>query len=380
MLTHATASAARTILLAAAASMIGLAAALFALEFILRLLPVTQPLERQPVNVSSPYLHYKPNSDVTYSKGWNFAIVNRVRVNNLGFVNDQDYEPGATSPLLAIVGDSYVEAVEVPYRETVHGRLAALVGTRGRVYSFATSGSPLSQYLAYARYARDRFRPAALAVVIVGNDFDESFYEYRPYPGYHYLKDGNYGSYDLELVPFEPSRWYRLLRRSALAQYVYNSIPLVITRLRALTAGEKTAFVGNVAAEADAERIEKSRQAIGYFLEALPASSGLPPENIILLIDGMRTELYDPAQLEKAEASYFAEMRRHLLAGARDRRYHVVDLQPRFVARHIRDGARFEFAIDHHWNSTGHEEAAFAILDTGVPQRLFGLLSREGAN
>jgi hypothetical protein len=36
-------------------------------------------------------------------------------------------------------------------------------------------------------------------------------------------------------------------------------------------------------------------------------------------------------------------------------------MQSRFLARHRRDGTKFEFAIDWHWNGFGHEETAEAI-------------------
>jgi hypothetical protein len=40
-------------------------------------------------------------------------------------VNDQVCDSTATTPLLAVIGDSYVEALMVAYRETLQGRLAA---------------------------------------------------------------------------------------------------------------------------------------------------------------------------------------------------------------------------------------------------------------
>ncbi len=151
--------------------------ALLVLETALRLLPVRESLEVQPVSSAQPCLHFKPNREVLYSTPWNFEVANRVRVNNYGFVNNQDYDHHSTTPLLAVIGDSYVEALIVPYEDTLHGRLATFLGNRSRVYSFGSSGSALSQYLAYAQYAKDTFRPHAMLIVVVGNDFDESLLE-----------------------------------------------------------------------------------------------------------------------------------------------------------------------------------------------------------
>ena len=93
---------------------------------------------------------------------------------------------------MAIVGDSYIEAAMVPSDETAAARLGRAVGDKGRVYSFGASGAALSQYLAYAKYVKEVFRPDGLVVTVVGNDFDESLLRYKRAPGFHYFsQDGN---------------------------------------------------------------------------------------------------------------------------------------------------------------------------------------------
>lgn len=369
-----------TWLYASVACGLGLIAAFVLLEIALRLLPVREPLQAQPVTRNNPYLHFKPNNEVVFSMGWNFAIVNKVRINNYGFVNDQDYDPEAPTPLMAVIGDSYVEAAHVPYAATLHGRLAAAVAPRGRIYSFASSGSALSQYLAYAEFARDRFRPDAVTVVVIANDFDESLMEYSSDPGFHYLKQTASGGYSLELVPFQPSRLHRALRSSALVRYVHGNgfVDAARRHIQSALSGEAPQFVGNVAAQVDVPRLQKSQEALDYFLETLPRYSGVPSERIVLIVDGERPQLYDAQQLKAVQTSYFSQMRSYLIAHAMARGYNVVDMQPRFMARHARDGTRFEWPIDAHWNASGHEEAAKAVAETGVLERVFGSGSHHG--
>ena len=351
---------------------IGLTAAFVAIEVTLRFLPVREPFQAQPVDRTHPYMHFKPNYDFTYSMGWKFDIVNRVHVNNYGFVNGQDYDAAATTPLLAVIGDSYIEAAHVPYAETLQGRLARMVENRGRVYSFASSGSALSQYVAYAEFAKNTFRPDALVLLIIGNDFDESLLEYKSDPGHHYLRPTGDGSYALELIPFKPSLVHRTLRRSALARYVHGNDLLTGARRRieSVLGAAPEQFAGNVAVAADEERIEKSKKAVDWFLAVLPRYAGIEPGKIVLLVDGIRPELYDQRRLKAVEASYVSIMRQYLMSQGRRHSYEVVDLQPRFIERHRRDAVRFEWEIDSHWNGTGHEEAAAAVLDTGILQRL----------
>jgi hypothetical protein len=66
-------------------------------------------------------------------------------------------------------------------------------------------------------------------------------------------------------------------------------------------------------------------------------------------------------------------MRQYFLEQAKRNGYEAIDMQPRFISRHRRDGSRFEFALDAHWNGLGHEEAAVAIASSTV---LDALMSR----
>ncbi|MBU1042446.1 MAG: hypothetical protein KKF77_15235 [Proteobacteria bacterium] len=91
---------------------------LLVFEGVLRLLPVSEGLRVQPVNDQSPILHFEPNSTRTWSAFGDMTMANRVRVNSVGFVNDQDYDPAAPLPLVAVVGDSFVEAAMVDAAHT----------------------------------------------------------------------------------------------------------------------------------------------------------------------------------------------------------------------------------------------------------------------
>ncbi len=342
-------------------------------ELVLRLLPVRTAMVRLPVNVDHVLLRYRPNRSFTYSLHWNLTDVGRGRINNLGFVNDQDYDSTSTKPLLAVVGDSYVEAPMVRFAETTHGRLAALAKPQGRVYSFGISGASLAQYLAEADFARAHFRPSALVVMIVANDFDESLLRYRFVPGQHYFVEEN-GELRLTRLDYAPSMLRRLAGHSAVARYLlYNA------GLSTLTAGLRAAprhgeagaaaFVGNTSAAADSQRLSDSRRVVDAFLTDLPGRAGLPRDRILLVLDGTRPQLYDPEDLRRTAGSYWPIMRDYVAMAAERLGYELVDLQPRFIARHQREGLIFEFPRDGHWNATGHAEAAAAVAEATVFRR-----------
>ena len=173
--------------LRAAALLAGILVPLVCAELALQLLPVRESRHALPVDDRNPIARLEPNREFTWSRRWNFTVVNTVRVNNAGFVSDVDYEPDAPGPLLAVIGDSFVEALMVPFRQTCAGRLATMLEPGGRVYAFGLGDAALGQYLAWARYARDEFGPDGLVATVVDNDYDESLIEYRAVRGYHHF-------------------------------------------------------------------------------------------------------------------------------------------------------------------------------------------------
>ena len=373
-------TAARSKLLFGALSIIvSLTVSLFLLEIVLRFLPVHGGFHRLPVNQDNPILRYQPERTFVWSRGWNFAMVNNTRTNNYGFISAIDYDKDATSPLLAVIGDSYVEAIMVPFKETLVGRLVRHVGSTARVYSFAVSGAPLSQYLAYAEYVRNTFQPDGMVIVVVGNDFDESLMIYKSLPGYHYFVDTGNGKLTLERVDYSVSFAKSLARKSALVRYMVVNLELTSLpeRLRRLTAAENECamYVGNTPRDADARRVADSRRAVDSFLEELPGASGLNADQILFVIDGLRPHLYDAKNLELGQGSYFEIMRRYFLESVRDKGYKIIDMEPLFVDHYRKYGQRFEY-IDHgHWNAIGHELVFEAIRDSSV---FLGIRNGEG--
>lgn len=343
-------------------------------ELVLQFAPVMSGLYATRVDAAQPLARLEPDRDFTYSLGSTFDVVVRGRINNAGWVNDQDYDSTATSPLLAVIGDSYVEALMVPYAETVHGRLAAAARGRGRVYSFGSSGAPLSHYLAIADHVRQAYRPAGAVFVIIANDFDESLLRRKRAPGIHGFAEDSAGGLVLERTDYHPSRARRLLRRSALVRYLTGNVqlPALIAGFRARTRPSADEFAGNVLAQADSARLADSRRAVDAFIAQLPARSGLAPSRVAFVVDGIRPQLYDAKAHAAADSTYFGLMRAYFMAAATKAGYEVADMQPRFIAHHARAGKLFELPNDGHWNGLGHQLAADAVRQTRVFTTIFG--------
>ncbi len=337
-------------------------------EIVLHVLPVSSSTGTMVVDDANPVIRYTPNQPFTFSKGWNFSLLNTGWINNYGFINNHDYIKDTERGPLVIIGDSYVEAMMVPYQQTVQGRLAKHLENKRKVYSMGISGAQLAQYLAFAQYAWAEFHPQEMVFVIVGNDFDESLTKYNEQPGFHYFQE--YGpSHDLKLVrkDYRPSLWKRMLKKSALARYLWGTVG--ISRIPSLLAQgfeNGVQYVGNTAAYASEERLADSRRVVDHFFTELPHRVGIEKSRVVFIVDGMRPHIYSDSDLTRAKGSYFDLMRRYFLEQSHKNGYEAIDMQPRFISRHRRDGSRFEFALDAHWNGLGHEEAADAIASSGV--------------
>jgi hypothetical protein len=393
----------RNVLANGALVLASIVSTLLAVEVVLRLLPIAWAPPVQPPTAENPIQRYAANAPFTWSIDPTLNFIVRGRTNAQGFVADYDYDPRSETPLVAVVGDSFMEALRVPFRETLTGRLQAMLGDRGRAYVFAQSGSPLSQYVAYAQHACATYRPERLVVTIVGNDFDQSLYKDRQRDGIHHLYPGPDGSLEYRLTPLPPPRLLeRVARHSALALYLARNVGISNRVDWMLATGTPSAppaaapvappaalpeaprggaagavqapqpappatprpalYVGNTLAVASQAKLAEGREVIGWFLSALPSAACLPPRHIVLVVDAIRPELYGDQRLrDTADASYFGQMRATLIEQAAQLGFAVVDMQPRFLKAYAEDGRRFEFPTDNHWASHGHEVAAQAV-------------------
>jgi hypothetical protein len=338
------------------------------LEGVFRLLPVAYLPQILPVSARTPVAHFQPNLEYRWSSDWNFSVVTRKRSNNYGFIQASDYDPQARSPLMAIIGDSLVEANQVDTGKSVADLLNSAVSGKGRVYSFGISGAPLSQYLVYAEFARKTFNANAMTFVIAPNDFDESLLKYKSEPRFHYFA----GDGTLQRADYEISGAKKLLRHSAVLRYVMHNLAAG-QRLETLWQSRRTG--GGSGGEALAQRIADSYRAVDYFFEQLPGKSGLGADSIVFVTDPWRPAIYSSERRAQAQNGYYGTMQRYFAAQAAARGHEVIDLEEVFLRRYRLDGTRFEVApTDSHWSALGHEVVAEQVRRSAVFSRTFPAL------
>lgn len=288
------------------------------------------------------------------AKGWNSPLADY----------PQERRPGAQR--VAVVGDSFVEALQVPvgrsFAEVVQAGLAA--SSRTETYRFGLAGAPLSQYLHMVEREVLATRPDAIVVLLVHNDFDESFV----------FKPGRYTSSFLKLrieggtvageIPPQPWRpgaveW---LRQSATARYFFYRWQVRPQALVHAILGRGHADDGRFAANIDVVSVlsheAEIRVATDYVFARLAERARSIGAKLLIVMDGDRKAIY----ADRAESRALV-LNRIAAEAARRAGIAFLDLHPVYAADWAEKHQRFDFEADAHWNENGHAVAGAAILE-----------------
>jgi lysophospholipase L1-like esterase len=264
---------------------------------------------------------------------------------------------------VAVIGDSFVEAMQVAHDRSIGERLAAeLVRDRKRteVYRFAMSGAPLSQYLYMIEREVLAYRPDWIVVVLVHNDFDEMFQFVQGRYTSSFLRLRVEGG-KIEEVPPTPwtpglSEW---TRHTATARFIYYRWRVRIDAIRDLFLPSARAaterYEANVAVEPVLRELPTIRATTDYVFARLAALAQREGTRVILAVDGVRAAIYSgrPSDILTLNRLCAELADRHGLA--------FVDLHAAFAADWAASHKRFEYDVDYHWNEYGHAVAARAV-------------------
>jgi hypothetical protein len=339
----------KQILLGCGALLLGICFALGILELTLRFLPVFSGEVAADPDRDWPAHHMIPNSTYVYSAGWNLENVRRGRINNMGYVAPFDYFAGTSG--IVVIGDSFIESVMNPYRETLQGALPSFLEEPALVMNFGISGATLAHDIGVAGLVGQRFTPRwAIAVVTHGN-FIGGF---KPSPGYYHWVLGPHTS--VELTP-ETKKGFilKFFRGLSLTGYVRANLGADLGRLFR----NRNREVPTPCAPADLTASDK--QLIAYFADELPARLKLPSSHIILVFDTDRDAIYlGKSALAMGRCVNRDDQARRLLTTVAIRRgINVIDIDPVFRAYFALTGKYLDYSpIDAHWNGAAHILAA----------------------
>ena len=354
-----------------------------------------------------------PGAEVRRTNRRDFWTVQRA--NGLGFLDREPIDPkrAAESCHIAMIGDSFVAALEVPIADKFHVRLEELAARTLPDLDITTSAwgvwatGTIAQLPIYDVYAR-RMRPKILVLVVYANDFSDNVPLYDAYqrgwdpdrhPFFTAVQAEN-GAMTLRPPSEDRATWMRPLakivqpprpwltrtvrkfkRDSYLAAWVWNRqglLPRVRppaghwTRQRETwldvlrrrpdyawilpprgSVEEREWLRTPVRRAPLPDRPQRMRQYIRDFtafgIDRFKERADRDGSRLLILF----VEETDPTYEWAAEA--LKEM-------ARERGVPLIDLHD-YIARQGRDIRESRFAHDFHWNATGHLWAAEALLE-----------------
>ena len=206
-------------------TLIGLLGFVLLAEVLFRVLPVSTATKAS-YHIDPHILSYAPHLSWRYAVGWDLRNPQYLTNNGHGFVSDHEFK--VDSNAVALIGDSYVEAASLNAADRPAAQLERALGGQRPVYAMGASGTALLDYAERIRYAHQTFGIRDFVVLMERFDVQQAL-----------CGSGSIHSQCLDSQTFAPrterlappSAMKRLLRSSALAQYLVSQIKLNPARL-----------------------------------------------------------------------------------------------------------------------------------------------------
>lgn len=346
-------------------SIFGIGLTFLILELTLRLI---FPVSDSPDVKFNPKLGimYEPDQTGYFIKGANAQIKGRYSINSDGwnFPRNYDTEKPKNTFRIAVVGDSFVEALQVssnkgfPYlleknlnNEDWHDR-------RIEVYAFGHAGASAEHYAHMLEYVGENYHPDFVIINIVADDFTNSLYGNGRKDNW-LLKHDN-GKFEAK-APEQVSNLYlkKFLRNSALIRFLTINLDLINQSpiLNKIYYAETRQYADSL------DYNEKLRQEVFPSLaeniltqyQTLGQKYGF---GVLATLDTDRATIYTGQDLEKVEQF---KQNKIINEEALKLSFPLLNLSSSFLKDWQQNHERFDWSIDYHWNERGHQIVADTI-------------------
>jgi hypothetical protein len=256
---------------------LGVAATIFALELLFRILPVSTAAHTgyyfDPVILTYPAHH-----SFTASTGWDLQNAHSLHTNNYGFVADHDFAPGVNA--VALIGDSFVESSMLAPRARLAAQLETRLGQRP-VFAMGGPGSSLLDYAERIRFASQRFGVRDFVLLLEHGDVGQSL-----------CGSGNVHGACLDSETFDPrietqpaaGKLKGILRQFGVPQYLFSQLKLNPSTWPTLWR-TKLGMVDSTVTHRDSMRVapEATQSVLSQFFERVKP---YPRDHLILVLTG----------------------------------------------------------------------------------------------
>lgn len=348
----------------------GLLATALLLEFVIfRFFFLPSDLPRLAATESGQVLHFVPSQEGTYRVKHEIAA--KFKVNKLGWNSGREDYVVSDRSKVAIIGDSYVEALQVDYDSSLAEHLEQKLADTD-VYRFGISGSPLSHYLFMYRNAVAQFHPDIVVFVLVHNDFKESIAGSQSglytdsFAKWEINAEGEIGA----LSPpeaYTPRGIPTLIRRTGLYRYLVVRMRVNVTNLkRRFLSFFRDNSVQNSVHVANVDPLSLNdmllQRVANSFFEELTTLSIHNAPLFLAVMDGTRG--FDEKKCANGGDATIKRMNRLVAKVAAQHGIAFVDLGDAFLHAACKNGLSLRFKIDGHWTEAAHQVVADTIANS----------------
>lgn len=343
------------------------------LEILLNFFPVRES-SNSLKQTKKRILHFEPNREFLWSNGPFFSIKSIKKSNNYGFLSDYDYIKEKSDIL--VIGDSFVEAMQVNNEKTFHHLLAKKKSLN--IYSLGHSSSQLAQYYKYAEWGVKEFKPRLIIYSIIANDYLDSLVSKNKYifdlNSENLILNNDLDSKrtNLEKIISGDSNIKKILKKSALVRYLIFNLNLK-GRLNWIINKNKNGdnlYIANSPISVSSSEMRKAKKVVDLFIKL---NKKFLDQNIkiIFVFDGFRNEIYENVyEKDHVLNSYPYKIRNYFINESLKNQFLVIDLQEYFLKDYLKNQKRFDFIDDFHWNERGHK-IVFKAIDEKLTKDLF---------
>jgi hypothetical protein len=243
---------------------LGAAAACVLLELLFRVLPVSTSTAMD-YYVDERILSYQPHHSHVAAGGWDLRHPQRLRANNMGFIASREFTSDSTA--VAYIGDSFVEASMLDAQDRPADQLERALAGRP-VYALGAPGSSLLDYTERVRFAATRFGVRDFVILIEESDVLQAIC------GSGQVHGRCYDEKTSSLMPFRQGSagaLKRIMRQSALAQYLTSQLKLDVGALLSWRPGKSAEAAAPAAPPAPVDRSGEFANIVdAFFTELAP--------------------------------------------------------------------------------------------------------------
>ena len=326
------------------------------MNILLFLLPVEEGNGFSQYSKDLPLKLGTPERSFTFSRNWDFSVLNQVSLNSSGF-HDHEYEP-SQKPQVLFVGDSYFEGYMVPLDDLVSSRLSTVYSPENySIRNLGLSGAGLATHLAVVKEMLAHHDVAQVFILINGDDFDES--SDVVLNKFHFLKStSNLKSIKPRFKQEEGSRFKQI----PFLRYIYSNLKLwpkaALSKLRNQEIRNSSYYklLSSTQLSQGIDDTNNDALEASYFLSELASATGrLEKSNVVLIHSG---EIKD--RFYKTPYS-LAPVISKMIAQAKTMGFSTINLDQEFRKDWAKRHVPHNFTRDRHWNSAGHRVLADTI-------------------